>query len=133
MIVAFMDQSAGGCAVPAAGLSSARRNDPHAITIARLINDTENALRIRDLRWKSPSLRCEMTAAHDATSAARRKQKTASHWQIPPTPCPQSRKITGGSHAPMPLDLLPEKQRLKSLKDMLHQYSVPAAEALIER
>src|SRR3982750_2180786 len=31
------------------------------------------------------------------------------------------------------LDILEEKQRLKSLKDMLHQYSVPAAEALIER
>ena len=31
------------------------------------------------------------------------------------------------------LDVLEEKQRLRSLKDMLHQYSVPAAEALIER
>src|SRR3954468_9914291 len=31
------------------------------------------------------------------------------------------------------LDVLDEKQRLKSLKDMLHQYSAPAAEALIER
>src|SRR5437762_13472681 len=37
----------------------------------------------------------------------------------------------------MPLEVLPdrdaEKQRLKSLKDMLHQYSATAAEALIER
>src|SRR6266542_4037636 len=33
----------------------------------------------------------------------------------------------------MPLELLEEKQRLKSLKDMLHQYSAPAAEALIQR
>ena len=31
------------------------------------------------------------------------------------------------------LEILEEKQRLRSLKDMLHQYSVPAAEALIER
>src|SRR3954465_2762205 len=31
------------------------------------------------------------------------------------------------------LEILEEKQRLKSLKDMLHRYSVPAAEALIER
>jgi pyruvate formate lyase activating enzyme len=33
----------------------------------------------------------------------------------------------------MPLDLLDEKERLKSLKAMLHRYSGPAAEALIER
>jgi pyruvate formate lyase activating enzyme len=34
----------------------------------------------------------------------------------------------------MPLPVLTEeKQRLKSLKDMLHRYSAPAAEALIER
>jgi len=33
----------------------------------------------------------------------------------------------------MPLDLLEEKQRLQSLKDMLHQYSAPAAEELIAR
>src|SRR5437764_4804758 len=33
----------------------------------------------------------------------------------------------------MPLEILEEKQRLRSLKDMLHQYSAPAAEALIER
>ena len=33
----------------------------------------------------------------------------------------------------MPLEVLNEKQRLKSLKEMLHQHSVPAAEALIER
>src|SRR3954468_5904271 len=34
----------------------------------------------------------------------------------------------------MPLEVLnDEKQRLKSLKDMLHQYSAPAADALIER
>ncbi|HSU68645.1 MAG TPA: hypothetical protein VLJ39_17320, partial [Tepidisphaeraceae bacterium] len=33
----------------------------------------------------------------------------------------------------MPLPVVDEKQRLKSLKDMLHQYSVPAAEALIRR
>jgi pyruvate formate lyase activating enzyme len=33
----------------------------------------------------------------------------------------------------MPLELLEEKQRLKSLKDMLHQFSAPAAEALIEQ
>src|SRR5687767_11882093 len=34
----------------------------------------------------------------------------------------------------MPLPVLTEeKQRLKSLKDMLHKYSAPAAEALIER
>jgi len=31
------------------------------------------------------------------------------------------------------LDILEEKQRLRSLKDMLHRYSGPAAEALIER
>src|SRR3954447_1869470 len=31
------------------------------------------------------------------------------------------------------LDVLDEKQRLKSLKDMLHRYSAPAAEALVER
>src|SRR3954454_19380217 len=31
------------------------------------------------------------------------------------------------------LELLEEKKRLNSLKDMLHQYSAPAAEALIER
>src|SRR3712207_1496825 len=31
------------------------------------------------------------------------------------------------------LDVLEEKQRLRSLKDMLHQYSAPAADALIER
>jgi pyruvate formate lyase activating enzyme len=31
------------------------------------------------------------------------------------------------------LDILEQKQRLRSLKDMLHQYSAPAAEALIER
>ncbi len=31
------------------------------------------------------------------------------------------------------LDVLEEKQRLKSLKEMLHRYSAPAAEALIER
>jgi pyruvate formate lyase activating enzyme len=33
----------------------------------------------------------------------------------------------------MPLELLEEKKRLQSLKQMLHQYSAPAAEALIER
>jgi len=34
----------------------------------------------------------------------------------------------------MPLNVLDdEKQRLKSLKDMLHRFSAPAAEALIER
>ena len=33
----------------------------------------------------------------------------------------------------MPLDLLEEKRQLKSLKEMLHQYSAPAADALIER
>src|SRR5437762_9171014 len=37
----------------------------------------------------------------------------------------------------MPLEVLPdrdaEKQRLKSLKEMLHKFSVPAADALIER
>jgi pyruvate formate lyase activating enzyme len=32
----------------------------------------------------------------------------------------------------MPLEVLNEKQRLQSLKEMLHQYSVPAADALIE-
>jgi pyruvate formate lyase activating enzyme len=31
------------------------------------------------------------------------------------------------------LDVLEEKQRLRSLKDMLHRYSAPAAEELIER
>jgi pyruvate formate lyase activating enzyme len=31
------------------------------------------------------------------------------------------------------LDVLEEKQRLRSLKEMLHQYSAPAADALIER
>ena len=31
------------------------------------------------------------------------------------------------------LEILEQKQRLRSLKEMLHQYSVPAAEALIER
>src|SRR5918992_3629688 len=33
----------------------------------------------------------------------------------------------------MPLEILDDKQKLKSLKDMLHQRSAPAAEALIER
>jgi pyruvate formate lyase activating enzyme len=33
----------------------------------------------------------------------------------------------------MSLELLEEKKRLQSLKEMLHQYSAPAAEALIER
>src|SRR6188508_3809560 len=34
----------------------------------------------------------------------------------------------------MPLNVLnDDKQRLKSLKDMLHKYSAPAADALIER
>src|SRR6478735_1995300 len=33
---------------------------------------------------------------------------------------------------PMPLEVLEDKQRLNSLKEMLHEYSVPAAEALIE-
>src|SRR3982751_3169664 len=33
----------------------------------------------------------------------------------------------------MPLEVLQDKQRLQSLKQMLHQYSAPAAEALIER
>ena len=33
----------------------------------------------------------------------------------------------------MPLQIADEKQRLKGVKDMLHQYSAPAAEALIER
>jgi pyruvate formate lyase activating enzyme len=33
----------------------------------------------------------------------------------------------------MPLEILEPKEKLKSLKDMLHQYSAPAAEALIER
>src|SRR5690348_4601678 len=33
----------------------------------------------------------------------------------------------------MPLEVLNDKQRLQSLKEMLHQYSAPAAEALIER
>ncbi len=32
----------------------------------------------------------------------------------------------------MPLEVLNDKQRLQSLKEMLHQYSVPASEALIE-
>jgi pyruvate formate lyase activating enzyme len=32
----------------------------------------------------------------------------------------------------MPLEVLNDKQRLQSLKEMLHQYSVPAADALIE-
>lgn len=32
----------------------------------------------------------------------------------------------------MPLEVLNDKQRLQSLKEMLHQYSIPAAEALIE-
>jgi len=31
------------------------------------------------------------------------------------------------------LDILEPKQRLRTLKDMLHQYSAPAAEALVER
>jgi hypothetical protein len=31
------------------------------------------------------------------------------------------------------LDVLEDKRRLQSLKVMLHQYSVPAAQALIER
>src|SRR5688500_7435398 len=31
------------------------------------------------------------------------------------------------------LEILDEKERLKSLKEMLHKYSAPAAEALIER
>jgi len=34
---------------------------------------------------------------------------------------------------PVNLPISPEKQRLNSLKDMLHQFSAPAAEALIER
>jgi pyruvate formate lyase activating enzyme len=33
----------------------------------------------------------------------------------------------------MPLNILESKQRLQSLKQMLHQFSAPAAEALIER
>src|SRR3982751_5629457 len=33
----------------------------------------------------------------------------------------------------MPLEVLNDKARLNSLKQMLHQYSVPAADALIER
>src|SRR3954471_23582773 len=33
----------------------------------------------------------------------------------------------------MPLEVLNDKARLNSLKQMLHQYSIPAAEALIER
>jgi pyruvate formate lyase activating enzyme len=33
----------------------------------------------------------------------------------------------------MPLEVLNDKERLRDLKEMLHQYSVPAAEALIER
>src|SRR3954465_10913271 len=33
----------------------------------------------------------------------------------------------------MPLEVLQDKQRLQSLKQTLHKYSVPAAEALIER
>ncbi len=33
----------------------------------------------------------------------------------------------------MPLEILQDKQRLNSLKEMLHQYSVPASEALIEQ
>jgi pyruvate formate lyase activating enzyme len=33
----------------------------------------------------------------------------------------------------MPLEVLNDKQRLQSLKEMLHQYSIPASEALIER
>jgi pyruvate formate lyase activating enzyme len=33
----------------------------------------------------------------------------------------------------MPLPIAEEKQRIKDLKEMLHQYSIPAAEALIER
>ena len=33
----------------------------------------------------------------------------------------------------MPLPIAEDKQRLKSFKNLLHQYSVPAAEALIER
>src|SRR5215212_3361168 len=34
---------------------------------------------------------------------------------------------------PMPLELLEDKKKLQSLKQFLHQYSAPAAEALIER
>src|SRR5213082_2540672 len=34
---------------------------------------------------------------------------------------------------PASLEVLEEKERLKSLKEMLHRYSAPAAEALIER
>src|ERR1043165_6014200 len=34
---------------------------------------------------------------------------------------------------PMPLEVLQDKQRLAQLKQMLHQQSAPAAEALIER
>ena len=33
----------------------------------------------------------------------------------------------------MPLEVLQDKQRLQTLKEMLHKYSAPAAEALIER
>jgi pyruvate formate lyase activating enzyme len=33
----------------------------------------------------------------------------------------------------MPLEVLNDKQRLQTLKEMLHQYSIPAADALIER
>jgi pyruvate formate lyase activating enzyme len=33
----------------------------------------------------------------------------------------------------VPLDILEDKKKLQSLKEMLHRYSVPAAEALIER
>jgi hypothetical protein len=33
----------------------------------------------------------------------------------------------------MPIEVSQDKERLASLKSMLHQYSVPAAEALIRR
>src|SRR5436190_9113053 len=44
---------------------------------------------------------------------------------------PREPKISFGSIS-MPLEILQDKQRLNSLKEMLHEYSVPAAEALIE-
>src|SRR5207302_7440476 len=41
---------------------------------------------------------------------------------------------SGGIEMPagVSLEILEQKERLKSLKEMLHRYSVPAAEAMIE-
>src|SRR6266700_8434196 len=46
--------------------------------------------------------------------------------------CPSDRRMIS-EVMPTSLEILEEKKRLKDLKDVLHQYSAPAAEALIQR